>query len=112
MNVPIVVAVGAGLGFLGAAGIYFEPEEPYRAHIVGAGTLRGALVGLLTASFLPEGSGWLQGLGLGALFGMLFGLVVYLAKGGRASGDAPFILPTSVVTGGLTGLLIAWLGLG
>jgi hypothetical protein len=110
MNVPVVSVIGAGLGLLGAAGIYFEPQESYKTHIVAAGTLRGALVALLTASFLTDGPGWPVAVGLGALFGLLFGAVVYLAKGGRASGDAPFILPMSILTGGLTGLLIIWLG--
>lgn len=110
MSIPIVVILGAALGLLGTAGIYFEPREPYKHQIVAAGTLRGVLVGLLTGLSMSPASGWMVGLGLGALYGLSFGLVIYLAKGGPASGDAPFVIPTSGVTGALTGVLIAWLG--
>lgn len=111
MNIPVVVLVGAALGFLGAVGIYFEPREPHKLQIVAAGTLRGVLVALLTGLSLATESGWLSGLGFGALYGLMFGTVIYLAKGGPASGEAPFVLPTSTVTGALSGILIAWLAL-
>lgn len=42
---------------------------------------------------------------VGALDGLAFALVVYLAKGGPKSGDAPFAIPSGIVTGGLAGLL-------
>ncbi len=109
MNIPIVIAIGSVLGVLGAAGIYFEPQEPYRRQIVVAGTIRGALVALLTGFSMSSESGWLTGLGLGVLYGALFGAVVYLAKGGSASGDAPFVIPMSGLTGALSGLLVVWL---
>jgi hypothetical protein len=111
VDIPIVVLIGAALGFLGAAGIYFEPREPNKHQIVAAGTVRGVLVALLTGLSLSSESGWLPGLGFGALYGLMFGAVIYLAKGGRASGDAPFVLPMSSVTGALSGVLIAWLAL-
>lgn len=109
MNLPIVVVIGSVLGALGAAGIYFEPREPYKPQIVAAGTIRGTLVALLTAFSMSSESAWLTGLGLGVLYGVLFGTVIYLAKGGPASGDAPFVIPMSGITGGLSGLLIVWL---
>lgn len=109
MNIPIVILIGLLLGALGAAGIYFEPAEPYKRQIVVAGTIRGALVALLTGLSMSSESGWLSGLGLGLLYGALFGAVVYLAKGGSASGDAPFVIPMSALTGALSGLLVVWL---
>jgi hypothetical protein len=35
-----------------------------------------------------------------------FGLVIYLAKGGPKSGDAPYVIPSGIITGALTGLFI------
>ncbi|HEX9692560.1 MAG TPA: hypothetical protein VGA22_10720 [Gemmatimonadales bacterium] len=111
MNIPIVVLIGSVLGALGAAGIYFEPREPYKHQIVTAGTIRGILVALLTGLSMSSASGWFAGLGLGGLYGALFGVVIYLAKGGSASGDAPLVIPVSATTGALSGLLIVWLAL-
>lgn len=64
---------------------------------------------LLTAFSMSSESAWFTGLGLGLLYGALFGAVIYLAKGGPASGDAPFVIPMSGMTGALSGLLIVWL---
>ncbi len=102
MSIPIVASIGAALGALGALGIYFEPHEPYKHQILAAGTVRGALVALLTGYSL---------VGFGALYGVLFGGVIYLAKGGPASGDAPFVIPMSALTGALSGVMIVWLAL-
>jgi hypothetical protein len=45
-------------------------------------------------------------MGVGALYGFAFGLVIYLAKGGPKSGDAPYVIPSGIITGGLAGLFI------
>jgi hypothetical protein len=42
----------------------------------------------------------------GALYGFAFSLVIYLAKAGPKSGDAPYVIPSGIITGGLTGLFI------
>jgi len=42
----------------------------------------------------------------GALYGVGFALVIYLAKGGPKSGDAPYVIPSGIITGGLIGLFI------
>ena len=44
---------------------------------------------------------------IGVLYGLAFCLVSYLAKGGPKSGDAPYVIPSGIVTGGLIGLFIA-----
>jgi hypothetical protein len=43
---------------------------------------------------------------IGALYGFAFSLVVYLAKGGPKSGDAPYVIPSGIIKGGLIGLFI------
>lgn len=109
MNVPLVVGIGAVLGLLGAAGIYFDPRVPGKHLIVAAGTLRGALVALTTGLSMSSQSGWLVGLGLGTFYGALFGAMICLSKGAAAIQHAVFIIPTSAVTGAVSGALIVWL---
>jgi hypothetical protein len=43
---------------------------------------------------------------IGAPYGLAFGLVVFLAKGGLTSGDAPYVIPSGIITGSLIGLFI------
>ena len=49
-----VAAVGAALGFLGAVGIYFAPEEPYPGYITVAGTLSGVIIALLITTVVTR----------------------------------------------------------
>jgi hypothetical protein len=106
MNFTVCLVIGAVLGALGGAGIFFAPEEPYKWQILCAATLKGALIGLLTGFFLAPSSRWWAGLGTGAVYGFAFGLLIYLAKGGPKSGDAPYVIPSSIISGALTGLFI------
>ena len=106
MNFIVCLVIGAVLGALGGAGIFFAPEEPYKWQILLAATLKGALVGLLTGFSLAPDSRWWAGIATGAVYGCAFGLVIYLAKGGPKSGDAPYVIPSSIITGALTGLFI------
>ena len=95
------------LGAIDGAGIFFAAEEPaYKWQILMAATLKGALVGLLTASSLAPTSRWWAGIETGAFYGLAFALVIYLAKGGPKSGDAPYVIPSGIITGGLIGLFI------
>ena len=41
---------------------------------------------------------------VGAIYGLAFSLVIYLGKGGPKSGDAPYVIPSGIITGGLAGL--------
>lgn len=106
MNFFVVVVIGTVLGVLDGAGIFFAPGEPYKWQIFSAATLKGGLVGILTGfSLAPTSSRW-SGMGAGALYGLAFAAVVYLAKGGPQSGDAPYVIPSGIIFGALTGLLI------
>lgn len=106
MSLVIVILIGAVLGALGGAGIFFEPKEPYKWQILCAATLKGVLIALLTGFSITAKTQWWLAIAIGALYGLAFGLVIYLAKGGPKSGDARYVVPSGVITGGLTGLFI------
>jgi hypothetical protein len=106
MNFLVVVVIGAVLGALDGVGIFFEPKEPYKWQILFAATLKGILVALLTGFSLAATTRWWSAMMTGALYGLAFSLVIYLAKGGPKSGDAPFVIPGGIITGALMGLFI------
>ena len=106
---PTVAIVGAGLGFLGAVGIYFVPGEPYPGFIVAAGVLNGALAALFIAALLPTGCRVIKALLVGGIVGLLMATVVFLAKGGWVSWDAPYVVPSGVVTGVILGAVVRWI---
>jgi len=106
MNFLVVVVIGAVLGALDGVGIFFEPKEPYKWQIFFAATLKGVLVALLTGFSLAATTRWWSAMVTGALYGLAFSLVIYLAKGGPKSGDAPYVIPSGLITGGLIGLFI------
>jgi len=95
------------MGGLNGAGIFFEPREPYKVEILLAAILKGILISLLTAFSLGAGSSWLRGAGFGMLYGFAFGFVIFLAKGAFKSKDAPYVVPVSVITGLIIGVLLA-----
>ena len=107
MNILFVLIIGALMGGLNGAGIFFEPREPYKVEILLAAILKGVLISLLTAFSLGAGSSWLRGAGFGILYGFAFGLVIFLAKGAFKSKDAPYVVPVSIITGLITGVLLA-----
>jgi 4-amino-4-deoxy-L-arabinose transferase-like glycosyltransferase len=106
MNFIVVLGIGSVLGALDGAGIFFAPDEPYKWQIFLAAILKGALVGVLTGFLLSSASRWWTAVGTGAFAGFAFALVVYLAKGGPQSGDAPYVVPSGFMFGGLTGLFV------
>ncbi|MGI8433016.1 MAG: hypothetical protein ACR2MW_12095 [Chthoniobacterales bacterium] len=106
MNFLAVVIIGAVFGILDGVGIFFEPKEPYNWQILFAATLKGVLVALLTAFSLAATTRWWSAMAIGALYGLAFAVVLYLAKGGPKSGDAPYVIPSGIITGGLIGLCI------
>ncbi len=98
-----VAAVGAALGFLGAVGIYFAPEEPYPGYITVAGALSGVIIALLITTVVTRHSSLGRCVGWGAAMGLLASAGVFLAKGAWTSWDAPFVVPTGIVTGLILG---------
>lgn len=101
-----ITVAGAIVGFLGAVGIYFEPEEPYRHFIVAAGTLSGVVLALLISVAVDAKTTLLASLLTGAGFGLLHSATIFLAKGGWVSWDAPFVIPTGVVSGLILGPIV------
>ena len=85
--------------------VFFAPEEPYKVEIFLAAILKGLLVSVITGLSLSGYSRWWHGLGYGALYGLAFALVVFLAKGGLKSKDAPYVVPAGIATGGIIGVL-------
>lgn len=104
MNLFIVLAMGFGIGLPLGASIYFEKKEPYKFEIMVASTIRNVLVVLLTGFSLT--SSWYAGIGFELLCSFAFGVVIFMAKGGFRSKDAPFVVPGAAVAGGLAGLII------
>jgi hypothetical protein len=110
VNVSRVIAIGAVVGALDGVGIFFAPGEPYPLEILIAAILKGILVAVMVGFALRPGATWLRGAGIGAVYGLLFALVVFFAKGGLRSMDAPYVVPAGLVFGGLTGIMLAWQG--
>jgi hypothetical protein len=98
--------VGVVVGALEGATIFFEPREQYKWQILCAATLKGVMVALLTGFSLATTTRWWSAMGIGALYGLGLSLVVYFSKGGPTSGDAPYVIPSGIITGALIGLLI------
>jgi hypothetical protein len=111
MNIGFVILIGGVAGFLDGVGIFFEPKEPYKIEILFAAILKGILVSVVTGLSLTARSTWWQASGFGLLYGFLFALVIFLAKGAFKSKDAPYVVPSGVVLGLLTGLAIWKFGL-
>ncbi len=104
-----VSVAGAIVGCLGAVGIYWAPDEPYKHWIVAAGLLNGIVTSLLMTVFIRQHSSIGLALLVGALCGLVTATVVFLAKGGWSSWDAPFVVPTGVVEGLVLGVVVRWL---
>lgn len=103
------VVAGVAVGFLESFSIWFVPEEPHASLIVAAGTLKGLLTALLIAGFVDRRSSMGRALGIGALIGFSMSTVVFLAKGGWLTWDAPFVVPSGVISGLVLGALLRWL---
>ncbi len=106
MSIIIVLLIGGVIGAGDGVGIFFEPKEPYKIEILFAAIVKGILVSVTTALSLTRQSTWLQAVGFGLLYGFAFALVIFLAKGGFKSKDAPYVVPSGIVLGLLTGLAV------
>jgi hypothetical protein len=108
MNLLTTLLIGASVHALVGAGIFFAKEEPYKAQIFFATILKGLLVALLIGFTLQARASrtvW-AGVGFGLLYGLAFGVVVFLAKGADFR-TSPHLLSGSVIQGVLSGALIA-----
>ena len=106
MNIIIILPTGGVIGAVDGVGIFFEPKEPYKVEIFFAAIVKGILVSVTTALSLTKQSTWLQAAGFGLLYGFAFALVIFLAKGGFKSKDAPYVVPAGIVLGLVTGLAV------
>ena len=106
MNLFAVLIIGGFIGAIEGGSVFFAREEPYKLEILVAATLKGLLVSLLTGLSLTAQSLWWHGAGYGSLYGLVFALVVFLAKGGFKSKDAPYLVPSGLVTGGIIGVMV------
>ena len=64
--------IGAALGFLGAVGIYYAPEEPYPGYITLAGTLSGVTLAWLISTVVTRDSSLGKCLGWGSFMGLFY----------------------------------------
>ena len=110
MRTPVVLLIGAIIGALDGVGIFFAPGEPYKVEIFFAAILKGILVSLIIGLSLARRRSWLRGAGFGLLYGCGIALVVFLAKGGFRSMGAPYVVPSGIVMGALTGILVSRFG--
>ncbi len=101
-----IVFAGMAVGFLESFSIWVVPEEPYQNFIVVAGTLKGVLTALLITTMVDQHSSLGKAIGVGILFGFLISGMVFLAKGGWVSWDAPFVVPSGVVGGLMLGPIV------
>jgi hypothetical protein len=106
VNTRVVLLIGFLIGAFDGVGIFFAPGEPYKWEILFAAILKGMLVSLITGLSLNNRGSWMRGAGYGMLYGFAFALVVFLAKGGFRSMDAPLVVPSGIVMGLLTGVLV------
>jgi hypothetical protein len=107
MNLPVILIAGGIAHALVGAGIFFAKEEPHKVQIFIATILKGLLVALLIAfSLHARGSTsiW-AGAGYGLLYGLVFGVVIFLAKGADFK-STPHVVSGSVIQGVITGALI------
>ena len=84
-------------------GVYFAPQEPYPGYITLGGTLSGVTIALLITTVVKRNSNLGQCLGWGAAMGLVDSAAVFLAKRAWTSWDAPFVVPTGIVTGVILG---------
>jgi len=103
--------IGATVGAIEGGSVFFAREEPYKVEITLAAALKGLLTGLLIGFSLGLRDPWWKGAAFGSLYGLALALVVFLAKGGFRSKDAPYVVPAGLVSGAVIGILIALLAL-
>ncbi|HEX6741414.1 MAG TPA: hypothetical protein VF079_06425 [Sphingomicrobium sp.] len=110
MKLAIILLIGAVIGAIDGGGIFFAPGEPYPLEIFAAAILKSMLVAVTIGLTLRDRRSVARGAGFGLLYGTAFALVVFLAKGGVRSMDAPYVVPSGALFGAIAGMLVARLG--
>jgi len=111
MKLKNIILIGIIIGILNGGGIFFEPAEPYKVEIFFAAILNVILVCIITGLSIKEHHRLKHGILFGLLYGFLFAVVVYLAKGGFASGDAPYVVPADMFFGSVSGYFVYKFGI-
>lgn len=106
MNVPIALLIGGVVHALIGTGVFFAADEPHKAAVFVATTIKGFLVALLVGFSLSASHGISVGALYGLLYGFVFGLVVFLAKGATFK-TTPYVIVGGVIQGVITGALVA-----
>jgi hypothetical protein len=106
MSFVAVLAIGGAVHACIGAGVFFSPDEPHKTQIFVATTLKGLLVSLLVTFSIQNTPRLAFGAAAGLLYGLSFGLVVFLAKGASFR-STPHLIGGSLVQGLVTGSLIA-----
>jgi hypothetical protein len=110
MKVVTILIIGTVIGAIDGGGVFFAPDEPYQYEIFAAAILKSMLVALMIALSLREKRTLGVGAGFGLLYGTALALVVFLAKGGVKSMDAPYVVPSGALFGAISGALVARFG--
>jgi hypothetical protein len=106
VSVTTTLLIGAAIHAVIGAGVFFAPDEPHRFQIFVATTLKGLLVALLIGFTIQCSPRMVNGALAGLLYGLSFGLVVFLAKGASFR-STPHLLGGSALQGVITGALVA-----
>jgi len=101
-----IFAIGAALGLVSTLGIYFDPRTGGKIQVICAGTIRGLLTALLVASTVAASSGWLMATLFGAIYGAVIALMIVLSHGREARSHSMYVIPPSVICGGVIGALV------
>ena len=102
----MILLIGLAVGGLDGGGIFFVKKESYKLEIFLAALLKSCLVSFMLSLLLSASDAVWDSIWIGAVVGTLFALIVFLAKGGFASGDAPLVVPFGLMWGALTGYLV------
>lgn len=100
------IIIGLTIGVIDGIGIFYAPGEPYKTEIFLAAILKSILVAVMVNQTLKISSRWIHGVLFGILYGFLFAAVIFLAKGGFQSMNAPYVIPSGIVMGAITGALV------
>ena len=106
MNVTSVLLLGALMGSVSGASVFFVKDEENKLSVFLASVLRNILLGLLIGFTLEDNNTLIRALLFGALYGLLSGLVVFLVQGGFKKKEHLPIIYFSIAIGIVLAVLI------